>query len=98
MTMAILGECENSRRHFRSLEASNLDHFWHRLSQTIHLALIFRRLGGEGRVEVRENRQNSEGVQLRPATEFASLVVLLCISRGFSFKRLKTPQKRRTRH
>ena len=37
MTMTILKACENSRRHFRSLEASNLDHFWRRPSQTIWL-------------------------------------------------------------
>ena len=42
--------------------------------------------------EVGENGQNSEGVVLRPAAEFAGLVVLLCIIPGVSFKRLKTPQ------
>ena len=31
------GACENSRSHFRSLEASNLDHFWYRPTQTIWL-------------------------------------------------------------
>ena len=34
--------------------------------------------GRKRRVEVGENGQNSEGVVLRSATEFASLVVLLC--------------------
>ena len=31
------GACENSRSHFGSLEASNLDHFWYRPTQTIWL-------------------------------------------------------------
>ena len=39
---------------FRSLEASNFDHFWHQPSQTIWLS-FFWRLGGVGRMEVREN-------------------------------------------
>ena len=37
-------------------------------------------------MEVGENGQNSEGVVLRPAAKFASLVVLLCISRGCQFQ------------
>ena len=37
-------------------------------------------------MEVGENRQNAEGDQLRPAAEFASLVILLCISRGCRFQ------------
>ena len=60
--------------------------------------MIFWRLGGEKRVEVRENGQNSEGVQLRPATEFASLVVLLCISRGFSFNQAPENAKKNAEH
>ena len=52
-----------------------------------------------GRLEVGENGQNSEGVVLRPATEFASLVVLLCISRGCQFQATeKATKNRRTPH
>ena len=48
-----------------------------------YLALIFLRLGGQGRVKVGENGQNSEGVQLQPAAKFSSLVILLCIRREY---------------
>ena len=48
-----------------------------------------------GRLEVGENGQNSEGVVLRPATEFASLALSFyyVLVGGVSFKRLKKPQK-----
>ena len=48
-----------------------------------YLALIFLRLGGQGRVEVGENEQNSEGVQLQSAAKFSSLVILLCIRQEY---------------
>ena len=46
-------------------------------------------------MEVGENRQNSEGEQLRSAAEFASLVILLCISRGCRFQATETPKKKK---
>ena len=45
-------------------------------------------------MEVGENRQNSEGDQLRPAAEFASLVILLCISRGCRFQATGNAKKK----
>ena len=89
MKMAILGRMW---KFTESLWVVRSKQSWSFLVSTYanYLALIFRRLGGEVRVEVGENRQNAEGDQLRPAAEFASLVILLCISRGCS-KRQETP-------
>ena len=44
-------------------------------------------------MEVGKNRQNLEGVVLRPAAEFASLVVLLCISWGCHFQATENATK-----
>ena len=85
MTIAILGRMW---KFAESLWVIRGKQSWSFLVSTYanYLALIFRRLGGEVRVEVGENRQNSEGDQLRPAAEFASLVILLCISQGCRFQ------------
>ena len=47
----------------------------------------------EGRVEVGKNGENSEGAQQHPAAEFASLVVLLCISRVCQFQATENATK-----
>ena len=85
MKMAILG-C--MWKFTESLWVVRSKQSWSFLVSTYanYLALIFRRLGGEVRVGVGENRQHSEGDQLRPTAEFASLVILLCISRGCRFQ------------
>ena len=47
----------------------------------------------EGRVEVGKNGENSEGAQQHLAAEFASLVVLLCISRVCQFRATENATK-----
>ena len=93
MTIAILGRMW---KFAESLWVVRSKQSWSFLVSTYanYLALIFRRLGGEVRVEVGENRQNSEGDQLRPAAEFASLVILLCISRGCRFQATGNAKKK----
>ena len=51
-------------------------------------------------MEVGENGQNSEGVVVRPAAEFASIVLTFyyVLVGDVRFKPLKTPQKRRIRY
>ena len=71
------GACENLPCHFRSFLASIF---------TNYLAFIFYRLHGKGHVEVRENGQTSEGIELWPAAEFASLFVLWYVSWGCQFQ------------
>ena len=97
MTIAILGRMW---KFAESLWVVKSKQSWSFLVSTYanYLALIFRRLGGEVRVEVGENRQNSEGDQLRPAAEFASLVILLCISRGCRFQATGNAQKKKTQN
>ena len=91
MTMAILGRMWNFAASLEVIRGKQSRPFWHRSLQTVtsklfYLALIFRRLGGEGCVQVGDNGQNSEVVVLRRAAEFESLVVLSCISRGCQFR------------
>jgi len=78
------GTCENLPRHFRSFLESIFANY---------LALIFHRLCGKGNVEVGENGQTSEGVELWPAAEFASLFVLWCVSWGCQFQATENATK-----
>ena len=97
MTIAILGRMW---KFAESLWVVKSKQSWSFLVSTYanYLALIFRRLGGEVRVEVGENRQNSEGDQLRPAAEFASLVFYYVLVEGVGFKRQETPKKKNAEH
>ena len=94
MTIAILGRMW---KFAKSLWVVRSKQSWSFLVSTYanYLALIFRRLGGEVRVEVGENRQNSEGDQLRPAAEIASLLILLCISLGCRFQATGNAKKKK---
>ena len=73
------GACENLPPHFRSFLA---------LIFTNYLAFIFYRLRGiiKGHMEVRENGQTSEGIELWPAAECASLFGLWYVSWGCQFQ------------
>ena len=91
------GACENSRSHFGSLEASNLDHFWYRPTQTIWLWFSG---GWVARYAWKWEKigKIQKAISCGRPPNLQALSFYYVLVEGVGFKRQETPKKKNAEH